>query len=63
MHQAKGDRFVHASELPVCDNDVYLLMRLCNFLRELGYSIMGLCYLMVGLCYLMMRLGYLLMRL
>ena len=21
MHRAKGDRFVRASELPVCDND------------------------------------------
>ena len=21
MHQAKGDRFVRASELPVCDNE------------------------------------------
>ena len=32
MHRAKGDRFVRASELPVCDNDSGVL----QFLQLLG---------------------------
>ena len=37
MHRAKGDRFVHASELPVCDNDARLRTTCCP-LRRLLYS-------------------------